>query len=556
MRIRWFSTVVFPAALLGVVACGPGEFPAKGEVGSPGSGVSALRPSLMGPEETLGGEGEEGPSDVLPTPELATAPVDAAPAAGLGAEDPAEAAPVPVAVSEFSRVLWVAPGGSDTAAGTEAAPFKTVAKALTLLQPGEAVYLKSGTYTERLRLDMRDGAAGRYLTVKAAPGATPVFKGGSGEGKPLLDVQRAYWRVEGLTFDAAGERAFAAFWRGAGAHHGILRGCTLKNGTEGAGVNIAQQASDVLVEANTIYNFQRSGKDSHGVVVQTNSRNVIVRGNDIHHNSGDGVQCLGPEGGATEPGTPFDNLLVEDNSLHENRENGADIKTCTRVTLRGNRIWGHRRTSTSAGEGVVVHLSAKDVTLEDNVVRDNGNGIVIGGVRVGAPPTGIVLRRNLVLDGYNADGSQGIGIRINTAIDVKVHHNTVWNMPTQCLDLGNGESGPSQNVELRNNLMGSCAYMVRVGTQRKSVSFEGDFYYSPAGLASFRIDSKYLGLSGWRSTTGWDSRAVEKTPVFVSIAARDFHLATGSPARNAGVSLGQSYCGSAPDMGAYESDCP
>ncbi|MFY0581905.1 right-handed parallel beta-helix repeat-containing protein [Cystobacter fuscus] len=111
----------------------------------------------------------------------------------------------------------------------------------------------------------------------------------------MLEVSRAYWRVEGITFDAAGDRAFAAYWRGEGAHHGILRGCTLKNGTDGAGVFVASKARDVLIEGNTISNFQRSGADSHGVCVQTNSKNVTVRANDIHHNSGDGVQCLSSE---------------------------------------------------------------------------------------------------------------------------------------------------------------------------------------------------------------------------------------------------------------------
>ncbi|MFY0581904.1 right-handed parallel beta-helix repeat-containing protein [Cystobacter fuscus] len=201
-------------------------------------------------------------------------------------------------------------------------------------------------------------------------------------------------------------------------------------------------------------------------------------------------------------------MLVEDNDLHENRENGADIKTCTRVTLRGNRIWGHRRSSTSGGEGVVVHMSARDVTLEDNDVRDNGRGIQIGGVRQGAPPTHIVLRRNRVFDGVNSDGSEGSGIRIDTAIDVKVVHNTVWNMPTYGLVVGKGESGASEDVEVRNNILGGCAALaVRVGTDWEGLSFDGNLY-SPLGDApTFRKDSRDQELS-----TGRRARAGTPTP--------------------------------------------
>ncbi len=457
----------------------------------------------------------------------------------------------------FSRILWVSASGQDTAEGSESKPFKTVAKALSLVKPGEAIYLKSGTYSERLRLDEKGGSSSRYLTLKAAPGATPVFKGGTGSRTPMLDVRGAYWRIEGLTFDAAGDKAFVAFWRGAGAHHGILRACTLKNGTEGAGVYVAQQAQDVLIEGNSISHFRRSGADSHGVCVQTNARNVIVRANDIHHNSGDGVQCLSAEGGATEAGTPFDNLLVEDNDLHENQENGVDIKTCTRVTLRGNRIWGHRRTSSSAGEGVVVHLSASDVTLEDNEVRDNARGIQIGGVRVGAPPARVVLRRNRVFNGYGADGNDGSGIRVDTATDVKVLHNTVWNMPNYGLIVGNGESGPSKDVQVRNNILGACtSALVRAGTSRQNMSFDGNLYTSLKGAAVLRNHNSFMGLSAWRSATGWDARALEKPPAFVTPLAVDFWLTSASPALNTGVSTGEAYCGKGPDIGARESDCP
>ncbi len=458
----------------------------------------------------------------------------------------------------FSRVWWVSPSGQDTAAGTESAPYRTVAKALTQVKPGEAIYLKSGNYTERVKLEEKGGSSSRYLTLKAAPGATPVFKGGTGSRTPFLDVRGAYWRIEGLTVDAAGDKAFVAFWRGSGAHHGILRANTLKNGTEGAGAYVAQQAHDVLIEGNSISNFRRAGNDdSHGVCVQTNARNVIVRANDIHHNSGDGVQCLGPEGGATEAGTPFDNLLVEDNDLHENQENGADIKTCTRVTLRGNRIWGHRRTPSSAGEGVVVHLSARDVTLEDNELRGNGRGIQVGGIREGAPPTNIVLRRNRVFDGYNADGNDGSGIRVDTSINVKVDNNTVWNMPAYGLIVGNGVSGPSQGVRVRNNILGACSVAaVRLGTTFKDTSFDGNLYASSKGAAVLRRDGSYLNLTAWRSATGWDARSMDKSPAFSSSSAtEDFWLSSASPARNTGLSLGDTFCGQGPDIGARESDC-
>ncbi|ADO68793.1 right-handed parallel beta-helix repeat-containing protein [Stigmatella aurantiaca] len=504
------------------------------------------------------GAGGTSPLPVDPPPLPAPSPPAEEPAPGPVPEVPAPPpeAEEPPPPPEFSRILWVSPQGADSAEGSQAKPFRTVAKALSLVRPGEAVFLGTGTYSERLKLEERGGSADQVLTVKAAPGATPLFKGGSGSSTPMIDVRGAYWRIQGLTVDMAGDKAFAVFWRGKGAHHGVLRGSTLKNGTEGAGVSIAESASDVLIEGNEIHHFQKSGEDSHGVVVQTTARNVVVRGNDIHHNSGDGVQCLGPEGGATIAGTPFDNLLVEDNELHENRENGVDIKTCTHVTLRHNTLWGHRRTSTSAGEGMVIHLSASDVAVEDNVLRANGRGIVVGGVRVGAPPTRIIVRRNLVLDGDSSDGNDGLGIRVDTSTDVKVQHNTVWNMPGPCLVFGHGTSGPSKTLDLRNNVLAGCGITLRAGDDRSGVVMDSNLYFRSGGKAVFRRESEDLDLGEWQDASGLDAHSVEQAPAFTDVDSEDFTPGPDSPARDTGVTLGLPFCGQAPDRGAREADCP
>lgn len=458
--------------------------------------------------------------------------------------------------TSYTRVLWVAPGGSDTADGSQSRPFRTVAKALSLVKPGEAIYLASGTYSERLRLEERGGSSTRPLTLRAAPGATPVLRGGTGSSTSMIDVRGAYWHIDGLTVDAAGDRAFAALWRGSGARYGVLRNSKLKNGTSGAGVNVAEYASDVLIEDNEIHNFQKAGGgDSHGLILQTTARNVVARRNNIHHNSGDAVQCLGPEGGATISGTPFDNLLLEDNELHENRENGVDIKTCSRVVLRGNHIWGHKRSSTSGGEGVVVHMSARDVTLEDNVLRGNGRAVNVGGVRVGAPPTRVVLRRNLVIDGYSADGNDGVGFRVDTSSDVKVQHNTFWNVPGACLYFGHGGSGPTQGLDARNNVMANCGLALRVGPDRSGAVLNNNLYSRAGAAARFRLNGVDMSFEQWKSRSGLDGRSVERAPSFTNTYLEDFTPAQGSPARDTGVALGLPFCGTAPDLGAREAGC-
>ncbi|HRU06162.1 MAG TPA: right-handed parallel beta-helix repeat-containing protein, partial [Candidatus Brocadiia bacterium] len=50
-----------------------------------------------------------------------------------------------------NKAYWVSPNGDDAAAGSEAAPWKTVGKACAEARPGDRVTLRAGTYTESIR---------------------------------------------------------------------------------------------------------------------------------------------------------------------------------------------------------------------------------------------------------------------------------------------------------------------------------------------------------------------------------------------------------------------
>ncbi|MEI6499778.1 MAG: hypothetical protein WCP21_02000, partial [Armatimonadota bacterium] len=67
---------------------------------------------------------------------------------------------------------------ADTNAGTETAPWKTLARAgkAAELKPGDTVLVKSGVYREHMDISV-SGEPGKPLTFAAAPGARVVIKG-------------------------------------------------------------------------------------------------------------------------------------------------------------------------------------------------------------------------------------------------------------------------------------------------------------------------------------------------------------------------------------------
>ena len=132
-----------------------------------------------------------------------------------------------------------------------------------------------------------------------------------------------------------------------------LHGGTLGGGvtTYGKGTREASSSS-----ATTSMTSASLTQDSHGVVVQATSRNIVIRGNDIHDTSGDAVQCLNPDSGAQ---TPAEGVVIEKNRLYSTGENAVDIKTCRNVMVRENRMSDFHKSATSSGEAVVVHMSAQ-----------------------------------------------------------------------------------------------------------------------------------------------------------------------------------------------------
>ncbi|MFP2910316.1 nitrous oxide reductase family maturation protein NosD [Pyxidicoccus sp. 3LFB2] len=457
---------------------------------------------------------------------------------------PVEEPPPP----RYSREWFVSPSGSDTAQGTRQKPLRTISKALTLVGPGEIVRVQAGTYAEKLELDTH---------VKAGTAAAPITLRGEGNPKLvptssgwfMVRVQRPHWRIEGFELDVRGQRQVAVTFSG-DTEGTVLAGNHLHHGAFGSGISTDSGAHGVTIENNHIHHFARGSDDSHGVVIAPTSRDITVRGNDIHDNSGDSVQCLGPEGYSNN--APARGVLIEDNRMYNNRENAVDIKTCHDVTVRGNRMHGFAKSSTSRGEALVVHYSAKNVIVEDNDISNASLGVAVGGNRVGAPPTNVSVRRNRI---HGLKTPEGSAIRIENGADVRVLHNTISGTNGFALVLGHGTGGDSTNVAVRNNLI-ATRNAVNLGPHAPGLRMESNVYLPGAGFAtgSFFIPAvTWVGgtLATWQAA-GRDVGSKESASALAD--ATDFTPGTG--AVDQGMDLGLPYCGTAPDIGAVESDCP
>ncbi|MBI4430393.1 MAG: right-handed parallel beta-helix repeat-containing protein, partial [Candidatus Omnitrophica bacterium] len=157
------------------------------------------------------------------------------------------------------------PAAADTNPGTEALPFKTIQRAADLVNPGDTVLVKAGTYFETVSIS-RSGTAASRITFKNFGSDRPVIDAQETRefcfliGKIALEGGGNYVTVDGFEC-----KNFAAL---SGSSAGIL-----VVGTKGA-----------IVRNNHIYNTPWDGtKTVKGIFVAGPNEDPIIEYNHVHH---------------------------------------------------------------------------------------------------------------------------------------------------------------------------------------------------------------------------------------------------------------------------------
>ncbi len=433
--------------------------------------------------DVIGGKGGSGGVPTSPTP----TPSEPKPAEPTTPEDPAV-------------LRYVATDGNDGNPGTKELPWRTPGHAVRQAQPGMKILLRGGTYGP-FTIDAVDGTAEAPIVLAAAPGSRPVISGGT------VLVRRAHWQLEGLEV-RPGANAGVRF-TGSGAHHGVLRGSIVRDGSAAYGVSVDLGANRITIEGNEIMNIWRGADvDAHGIVIQPDAVGVKILGNEIHGNSGDSVQCIGPNQDAPA-GAPARDLLIEGNLFYGDRENAVDIKWCEGVVIRGNVARGYRKSATSNGEAIVIHRGARNVVVERNDISEASRGVVTG---VGANE--IVVRRNVI----HRPVDEKVGIIFGEGSSQVARHNTIVGASR-----GVNVLAEARGVTVRNNIFSGCSQSVTGSATIDSNLFFG----SPS--------------AGSGAVTGDPQLDAEFKPAAGSAA-----IDRAVPGDEAEV------CGTAPDFGAIE----
>lgn len=255
-----------------------------------------------------------------------------------------------------SQLSFVAPTGSDTNPGTEAAPWRTIQRGLNALGSAKTIVVRGGRYSEMAVASLGGSSTG-FATLIAYPGERPILAG-------RLKITAPYFRVSGFVFEpgsnidtlvwianrdvevsqnemrngtmscvfGGGDRTrIVSNWiHDCGTH--LINGVPQDNGIYYTGGN------DSLIANNVIERAIGFGVQVHPYT-SSNARNVI-RGNTI---TGNGRLVTGSQGasGIVIDGSVTSYTVVENNVLAWNSETG--VRSLGTIgpgnVVRGNLGW-------------------------------------------------------------------------------------------------------------------------------------------------------------------------------------------------------------------------
>ena len=223
---------------------------------------------------------------------------------------------LPVVAS--AATYYMAANGNDANPGTIAAPWASLSKANSVLRPGDALYIRGGTYNGVSLTWTASGSSGNPITVSNYPGETPVFDGNSQAQFVLTNSNTtSYITFRGLEIRNYSYNAFAL---GYGHHITIQNNYihdiqAISTGSIYTGAWPDSNAHDIIIEKNRFRSIGRATSPptwlDHAVYPSLRSSNITIRNNLFEdQRAGAAIHAYDNSGGT------IDNLLIYNNIIH------------------------------------------------------------------------------------------------------------------------------------------------------------------------------------------------------------------------------------------------
>jgi parallel beta-helix repeat protein len=302
-----------------------------------------------------------------------------------------------------AATYYVAMTGGDSNTGTQSAPFRTIRKGISVLSPGDTLYIRSGNYDESINSNNQTLPAGTSwssaITIAAYPGESVTTYN-------ILLAQSSirYLVFQGLIID--GRFTWDESVYISGANHIRFKNCEIKNAKH-QGVLMPHIGADYNEFLNCVVHHNgttsiSSVPQDHGFYIA--SRYNLIDGCIAYSNYGYGIQIYNGYGeradgniirnckvygngtGGSAAGIAVaggsDNLVA--NNLVYNNPRGIDVayRSPTGSLVYNNTVYANV-------DGIFINTDSSGAIIKNNIVYQSGSGVTNTG-------SGTILSNNLI----------------------------------------------------------------------------------------------------------------------------------------------------------------
>lgn len=376
------------------------------------------------------------------------------------------------------RVFVVSSNGSDLGAGDETDPFQSLHKALSVVQPGDTVLIRAGSYDEQdgsgtplpaLYLRQQNGGTSTQpITWRGYGAEVPVIRGSRDFAKdsPIVYVDADYVRLARLEISGEGNTSNGLSITGSQVSAVGLD----VHGFAGAGVT-AENGSGVVLEANVIHDGGTRPNVDHGMII------------------------MGPDS------------LVQFNEVRD-LPNGYGIflqyQTQTGAKVVGNYVHD------VAGGGIGLSRVGGNNDVYNNVVW-----------RAGASQ-GCMCGLQVAYGSASGETSSGDRIYYNTFAG-----------PSRTALLVADRAG---TLELHNNVFGGfkAAMQVEDEASASALSSSLNLWSGLGEDPQFKLGGPWIALADFQTSSHQESESLVADPMFADAEHGNLHLTSDSPAVDLG----------------------
>ncbi|GIN21933.1 DUF1565 domain-containing protein [Siminovitchia fordii] len=432
------------------------------------------------------------------------------------------------------KAIYVAINGDDQNNGTKSKPFRTLKKAAAEAKAGTTVFIRKGTYKEKLVVK-HSGTKSKPIIFRPYKREKVVIS-----GKELKDVEgdtsliaihnKNYIMISGLiiqdvTTNLPDETVMGIYVTGSSSHitlknNHVRRIKTLADDGNGHGIAIYGTGAmrDINVLSNTIEDLKLGASES--LVLNGNIDGFTVDSNLVRRNNNIGIDLIGYEGTSHDKKADFiRNGVVKNNVVYE-------------ISSFGNPAYGE---DYSAG-GIYVD-GGKNITIDKNTVYKSDIGIEATSEHHKKYADNIHITNNILyhnfytgisIGGYDEDR----GGTKNSFIS----QNIIYRNDTKGLDGGQLLlQNDIKNIVIEKNILTagpSRLFITNYFTTNKETELTKNVFHKEKGKKGIWVwkEKEYTTYPGFKKASNSDEKSSYLDPRYKNAKKYDFELKKDSPA--------------------------